>query len=365
MSKVYFNQLGYKVSWDSHYPYIVEDFQRRVGLDIDGIIGPKTRAAMARYNKNNFIPEIFEPIKPYVEYTDEQIESLCSRGLVGLGSAFNYHSRLNDFDVIHNLGHAILESGYGESPIAQAKNNIYGWTAYDHDPSGSATAFTSMAECIEYWSREFNQKYLLPDGEHFRGNSEFAVNVVYATSGTAGMKKAGIVQDLRKKLQDPGAMTEEEYERIGKDYQLTRNFVLGEFYSSQVINGVKTTRAVKPPYIYFEEILLTAQEAQKIRDMLNEVYGHDLSVGIRNSAGEIIVIVGSGWRTNAFQYWLWSNGKSTTNDSKHEYGLAIDINRIPGLGVSELLNFIKTRCATSFTWFKEYDWGLHLDRRQL
>lgn len=363
--KVYFNQLGYKVSWDSHYPYIVEDFQRHTGLDPDRIIGPKTKAAISKYDMHNFCPEVFEPIKPYIEYTDDQIESLLSRGLTGLGAEFNYHSKLNDFDVIHNLGHAILESGHGESPIAQAKNNIYGWTAYDNSPMDSATGFNSKAECIEYWSREYNKTYLLPDGEHFRGNSEFAVNVVYASSGIAGVNKSFIVQDLRRRLQDPAKMSEEEYNLIGKNYHLTKDFVLGEFYSSEVVNGVKTSRAVKPPFIYFEAILKTAQDAQKIRDKLNEVYRDNLAIGIRNSAGEIIVIVGSGWRTNAFQYWLWTNGKSTTNDSKHEYGIAIDINKIPGLTVSEFNNFIKNDCDTNFTWDKEYNWGIHLDSRTL
>ena len=365
MSKVYFNQLGYKVSWDSHYPYIVKNFQLYTGLDPDGIIGLKTKYEISTHDKNNYCPEVFEPIKPYVPYTDEQIESICTRGLVGLGHAFNYWSKENDFDVLHNMGHAINESGYGESPIAEAKNNLYGWTAYDHDPMNSATGFDSKEECIEYWAREYNKTYLLPDGKHYRGNSEFAVNVVYATSGTAGIKKSMLVQNLRKKLRDPGMMSEQEYDQLGKRYQLTRNFVLGEFYSSEVVIGVKTSRAVKPPYIYFEMILKTAQDAQRIRDMLNEVYGSDPRIGIRNSAGEIIVIVGSGWRTNAFQYYLWSHGKSTTNDSRHEYGIAIDINRIPGIGVGELLNFIKTRCGTSFTWDKEYEWGLHLDSRTL
>ena len=360
MYESYFNELGYKVARPDHQRFIVEGFQTHAGTDPDGLIGPKTKAKIAFFNKNNFCPEVFEPIKPYDEYSDEQIESLMRGGLIGLGSTFNRASQENDFDVIHNINHAALESGWGESPIAEAKNNIYGWIAYDSSPMDSATGFSSKKECIEYWSREYNKTYLLPTGKHFRGNSEYAVNVVYATSPVAGINKSFIVQDLRRKLQDPVMLTEQEYEMVGKNFPLSMNFVLGEFYSSEVINEVKTTRAVKPPYIYFERLCELAQEGQKVRNGLNQKYGDDLSIGIRNSRGEIIVIVGSGWRTNAFQYYLWINGKSTTDDSRHEYALAIDINRIPGLTVRELLNFIKAECDTKFVQFIEYDWGLHL-----
>ena len=200
MNLNYFNQLGYKTADLSQADWIIKDFQDHCGLTVDGIIGAKTKAAMNKYNKNNYCPEVFEPIKPYIPYTDQQIESLCKKGLKGYGHVFNYWSEFYDFDVLHNLNHAILESASGTSPIFKAKNNFYGWACYDSSPMASAKKYTYPAECIAIWSKEYNEKYLEPTGKHFRGNNEYCVNIVYASSSIAGINKSFIVQQLRKKL---------------------------------------------------------------------------------------------------------------------------------------------------------------------
>lgn len=198
----YFNQLGYKVADLSHYELIIKDFQRHCGLKADGIIGVKTKAAMNKYNKNNYCPEVFEPIKPYVPYTDEQIESLCKKGLKGLGLWFNYSSWASDFDVLHSLAHAILESDSGTSKIAVDKNNLYGWACYDSSPYASAKKYQDFKDCIATWSNEWNVKYLEPTGKYYCGNNEYCVNIFYASSPVAGINKSFIVQQLRKKLNE-------------------------------------------------------------------------------------------------------------------------------------------------------------------
>lgn len=203
MSNIYFNQLGYKVSDITQSIYIIKDFQSHAGILVDGIIGKQTKAKMKYYNKNNYCPEVFEPIKPYVKYTDIQIESLCNRGLAGLGNIFNSYSRLNDFDVLHNLAHAILESASGTSAIAKKKNNLYGWNAVDNSAYNSAYGFVSKAKCIEAWSKWFNETYLKQSGNQFRGNNEYCVNIVYASSGIAGINKSFIVAQLRRNLNEP------------------------------------------------------------------------------------------------------------------------------------------------------------------
>jgi len=201
MSTVYFNQLGYKTA-DSRHDYIIKDFQRHAKITVDGIIGSQTKAKMKYYNKNNFCPEVFEPIKPYIPYKDAHVESLCNKGLIGLGSIFNYYSKINDFDVLHNLAHAILESASGTSVIAEKKNNIYGWNAIDSSPLYSAYGFVSKGDCIKAWSEWFNKTYLLPTGNQFRGNNEYCVGIAYHTSSIASINKAFIVQNLRHRLQE-------------------------------------------------------------------------------------------------------------------------------------------------------------------
>ncbi len=201
MNMTYFCSLGYKTANPSQNDYIVKDFQRHAGISADGVIGPITKAKMKYYNKNNYCPEVFEPIKPYVFYRDSQIESLCTKGLIGLGEIFNHYSRAWNFDVLHNLAHAILESASGTSKIAIDKNNIYGWNAVDNSAYDSAYGFANKMLCIGEWSKWFNETYLEPTGNQFRGNNEYCVNVVYASSGIASINKSFIVQQLRKKLQ--------------------------------------------------------------------------------------------------------------------------------------------------------------------
>ena len=200
MSNIYFNQLGYKVSDTAQNLYIIKDFQSHAGISADGVIGPITKAKMKFYNKNNFCPEVFEPIKPYVKYTDQQIENLCMYNLQGLGKNFNFWSKNYDFDVLHNLAHAILESNWGRSKIARDKHNLYGWAAYDNSAYDSAHGFMNELFCIEAWSKWFDETYLTSTGNQFRGNNEYCVNIVYASSGIAGINKSFIVKQLRKKL---------------------------------------------------------------------------------------------------------------------------------------------------------------------
>jgi beta-N-acetylglucosaminidase len=197
----YFNHLGYKVAIPSHLHLIIKDFQRRTGLIADGIIGVKTKGQIAKHNKINYCPEVFEPIKPYINYTDTQIENLMQQDFKGLGHAFNRYAKDNDFDVLHSIAHGAIESGWGTSIIARNKKNLYGWTAYDSSAYESAKGFKSYEDCIKFWSYEFNRTYLEPSGRWFSGNNEYCVNINYASSPIAGVSKSFIVQQLRRKLE--------------------------------------------------------------------------------------------------------------------------------------------------------------------
>ena len=204
----YFNSLGYKISNPAYYKIIVTDFQRHVfpfdRTQWDGKIGPITQGEIDFYDKDKFCPEVFEPIKPYKSYTDEQIEGLMKPKLIGCGKILNTYAKLNDFDVLHSIAHSILESSYkglwANSAIARRKNNIYGFGAYDSSPMASAKKFTDIPECIKIWSEWWNRNYLLSTGRWYHGNSEYGVNVCYASSPIAGINKSFIVQNLREKI---------------------------------------------------------------------------------------------------------------------------------------------------------------------
>jgi hypothetical protein len=362
MDMSYFLALGYKTGNPAHNSYIIKNFQRHAGITSDGVIGPVTRARMGYYNKNNYCPEVFAPIKPYVPYTDEQVESLCIKGLVGLGKAFNHFSKEYDFNVLNNHAHASLESGNGTSKIARDKNNLYGWTAYDSSAYESATTFKNYVDSIENWSRLFNKYYLEPDGQHFRGNSEYAVNIVYASSSIAGINKAWIVKNSLVQINDE-ALDESEYTPVKYSDPIEKNFIFGESWSTKVINGKEVRRQEAPPEGLIPNILKGAKNSQRIRNKLNEKYSRNMRIGTRNSKGEITLPVSSWWRSNAFQLHLYNTKQSTTKTGHHTLGIAIDYPTPRGMTPVSFRDFVRDECGTDFTYYIVYSWGIHADWR--
>ena len=86
----------------------------------------------------------------------------------------------------------IHESAWGTSNISKNKKNLFGYGAYDSDPSGSAYTFQSYAEGIDLVSRVFVKYYLNPkgtpiyggetaSGTYFEGATLTAVNKRYAS----------------------------------------------------------------------------------------------------------------------------------------------------------------------------------------
>ena len=86
----------------------------------------------------------------------------------------------------------IHESAWGTSNISKSKKNLFGYGAYDSDPSGSAYNFQSYAEGIDLVARVFVKYYLNPagtpiyggetaTGTYYEGATLTAVNKRYAS----------------------------------------------------------------------------------------------------------------------------------------------------------------------------------------
>lgn len=193
--------LGYKLQIDGNFgartKFCVCDFQRHTGLVADGIAGPLTQNMLAGFNADNYCPEVFELVTG-VE-SAAWIESVLQKGLKGLGRAFYVAQINNNVKWTHIVAHAILESASGTSKIARLKNNLFGFKAYDSSPYASAGKFESFEKCIYFWSSWLKITYLIPSGKYYNGDSEFGVNVRYATSPIAGVNKSFIVRDLRQR----------------------------------------------------------------------------------------------------------------------------------------------------------------------
>lgn len=150
---------------------------------------------------------------------------------------------------------------------------------------------------------------------------------------------------------------------LNYDDHLTKNILFGESWSTEVINGQEVKRQVPPDEEYISEVIITAEDGQIIRDKLNEVYGNSPKIGNRNKLNEIMLLIGSFWRSAVFQLYLYKTKQSTTTTGDHPKGKAIDLWTPRGMTPRQFYLFIKNKCNTRFNWFKVYKWGVHCSRR--
>ena len=105
----------------------------------------------------------------------------------------------------------IHESAWGTSKIANDKNNLFGFTAYDSDPYNSATSFDNYESAINKVAETLSTKYLRTSGTkisedlvaigtYFNGTTAKAVNTRYASDTGWADKVFSYMQYLYGKL---------------------------------------------------------------------------------------------------------------------------------------------------------------------
>ncbi len=156
------------------------------------------------------------PLYSKTSYSASDLDQFISKGftprngfkespLKGLGAEFKKAEEKYGINALYFLAHAIHESNWGTSQIAQDKYNLFGWKATDTNPSENATTFESFEDGIDRVAGEFikpgyfnmsNWKY---NGE-FLGNKSKGMNVRYASDPYWGEKIAGIMYRADKLL---------------------------------------------------------------------------------------------------------------------------------------------------------------------
>lgn len=144
---------------------------------------------------------------------------------------------------------------------------------------------------------------------------------------------------------------------------LTKNIKYGESWSTKVISDIEISRQTPPAEEYLPDVIITAEDGQVIRDTLNKVYGGNPKIGNRNKLNEIMLLIGSFWRSEVFQIYLFKTKQSTTTTGDHPKGKAIDLWTPRGLTPRQFYWFIKYKCKTRFTKFIIYGWGVHCARK--
>ena len=121
---------------------------------------------------------------------------LAGSALAGLGASFIQAETTYHVSARYFVAHAILESGWGTSAIAQYKHNLFGFGADDANPYGDAMTFTSFDACIQYVAQFIDTNYLTVGGRFYHGPTLRGMNVDYASDPNWAEKIASIADTI-------------------------------------------------------------------------------------------------------------------------------------------------------------------------
>jgi beta-N-acetylglucosaminidase len=121
---------------------------------------------------------------------------LSGSALAGLGASFIRAETTYHVSARYFVAHAILESGWGTSSLAQYKHNLFGFGAADRNPYGDAMTFTSFDACIQYVAQFIQSNYLTLGGSFYHGPTLRGMNVDYASDPNWAEKIASIAATI-------------------------------------------------------------------------------------------------------------------------------------------------------------------------
>ena len=128
------------------------------------------------------IEAVYSDVRLSSGVTGEQIDAkLKGTEMEGLGNAFVQAEQKYGVNAWFLTGLAIHESGFGSSPIAKEKNNLFGFQAYDHAPFENAATFDSKEASIDHVAKYLSEAYLSPGGTYYNGVSIDSIGKRYAT----------------------------------------------------------------------------------------------------------------------------------------------------------------------------------------
>lgn len=197
-------------SYDGIYFYDGQDIQ----LGLDTLINDYKRGSRGNaVNGGNpfYLYYNYLPFRSKTIYTAEEIDNFINANtaatskLRGLGSTLKDSEQRYGVNAILALGIAINESAWGNSTIAQTKNNLFGINAVDSNPGQAANEFSSpAASVIEFTKNYISRGYADPaDWRYnggFLGNKKNGANIRYASDPFWGEKASQYAYRIDKYL---------------------------------------------------------------------------------------------------------------------------------------------------------------------
>lgn len=270
------NMVGYKQSYMSN---------NGIYYSYDGHYFYKTYAQMIKDYKNNTRINSINPSSPYYNYyqflshrtktniTAEMLNNYVNKmttkstsKMKNMGQYFIQYQNEYGSNALLMFGVAANESAWGNSSIAQAKNNLFGHAAYDDSAGSSANGYFNPQLSIYSHARYFvSEGYLDPldySGRYYGahlGDKASGMNVKYASDPYWGEKAAEIawlvadanasVKDNEKytiAIKEKGSSLNVRSEATTSSYNLYSTGTVGDYpfivldtVSGQSVNGNK------------------------------------------------------------------------------------------------------------------------------
>jgi beta-N-acetylglucosaminidase len=164
----------------SGYDQAQRRFQEILTTKLGGYTIPSVAMPQSGSQGTGFIPtDVTSGVNG--SYAERINAKLKGTPMEGLGANFDEAGAKYGINPLFLAGLAIHESNYGKSRIAQDKNNLFGFKAYDKSPYASAADYSSFAESIDSVAKYLSESYLSPGGKYFNGTSVTAIGKRYAT----------------------------------------------------------------------------------------------------------------------------------------------------------------------------------------
>ena len=127
---------------------------------------------------------------------DELNRFVQGTALEGLGDAYAKAESEYGVNAFILLALSAHESAWGKSRIAQDKNNLFGYMAYDRSPYASAKHFETKDEAVMTVANHLATNYLTEGAKYFNGYTLEGMNVKYASDIEWHSKITGIMNRL-------------------------------------------------------------------------------------------------------------------------------------------------------------------------
>ena len=184
-------------SYDGHYFYEENRFSEMLEDYVNGNRSRAVNADSPYYNYYQFLPLRSQTSLEGVLTELVNAKSGTSSKMYNSGSIFVNMQNTYGVNALLMAGVAANESAWGNSSIAQTKNNLFGLNAVDSAPGASADTYTSPEHCIrEFADVWMSRGYLYAEDWRyfggFLGNKASGINVKYASDPYWGEKAAAV-----------------------------------------------------------------------------------------------------------------------------------------------------------------------------